>query len=406
MSNRQAAIGIIKQLRGQGNQGLLAGGCVRDMLLSRTARDYDVATDAPPGKIIKLFKRTLKVGARFGVVIVMVGDEQVEVATFRTEGGYADGRHPDHVEFSNAEQDAQRRDFTVNGMFYDPLEKKVIDYVGGRADLDKGILRTIGDPALRFGEDYLRMLRAVRFGVQLGFEIAPATWDAVCRYADRITKISGERIAMELEATLTNPARSHGAQMLLDSGLAGAVFPSVGNERACQGVRVLEYLPKKVDFPLAVAGFFADCDTKAAINACAILKLSGAHIKHLRFLLANRGVLLDADMSLAKLKTMLASPYFQDMYELQRAIQRASGSSAGALLRIKRRTHALAGSELQPKPMLDGHELIAMGVTPGPMVGLVARQMYIEQLSEHLHDAEQTRQWVKRWLKNHRQFDR
>jgi hypothetical protein len=197
MTNRQAAVQIVKKLRGEGFQALLAGGCVRDMLLGRRPNDYDVATDAKPNDVIKLFRRTLKVGAKFGVVVVLIDKIQVEVATFRTESDYEDGRHPSKVRFTTAAEDAARRDFTINAMFYDPIAKKVIDYYKGQADLKNKIIRTVGDPVERFSEDYLRMLRAVRFSTQLGFSIEPRTQKAVCNQAENITKISGERIAAQ-----------------------------------------------------------------------------------------------------------------------------------------------------------------------------------------------------------------
>ena len=198
MTNRQAAIKVIKRLRSSGFQALLAGGCVRDMLLGRAAKDFDVATDARPRDVMQIFKRTLKVGAKFGVVIVLLDNTQIEVATFRTETGYLDGRHPAKVEFTGPAEDARRRDFTINGMFYDPAEKYVIDYVNGRADLKKRIVRTIGPADDRFAEDYLRMLRAVRFSTQLGFAVDRSTKSAVRKNAQKITAISGERIAAEL----------------------------------------------------------------------------------------------------------------------------------------------------------------------------------------------------------------
>ena len=165
MTNRKQALHVIRRLRQEGFDALLAGGCVRDRLLGRPASDYDVVTDAVPGQVIRLFGRTLKIGAQFGVVMVLLEGKQVEVATFRTEGGYQDGRRPGHVAFASAREDAARRDFTVNGMFFDPIGKTLHDFVGGRSDLDAKILRTIGDPDHRFSEDYLRMLRAVRFEI-------------------------------------------------------------------------------------------------------------------------------------------------------------------------------------------------------------------------------------------------
>ncbi|MHC4682376.1 MAG: CCA tRNA nucleotidyltransferase, partial [Planctomycetota bacterium] len=274
MTNRQAAIEVIKRLHREGFQALLAGGCVRDMLLGRRAKDYDVATDAQPKDVIQLFRRTLKVGAQFGVVIVLFENQQVEVATFRTESGYDDGRHPGSVRFSDAAEDAGRRDFTINGMFYDPLEKHVVDYVGGQADLKSRIVRTIGKPVERFGEDYLRMLRAVRFLTQLGFEIEPATWSAIRTNAGKIANISGERIAIELEGILAHPYRAVGASMLFESGLADAIFPALSGERADCAIAVLRQLRKKVDFPLALACLFAGCETEFAMRSCRVLKLS------------------------------------------------------------------------------------------------------------------------------------
>ena len=408
MTNKQASIKVIEQLRRKDYQALLAGGCVRDMLLGRRAKDYDVATDARPEDVIKLFRRTLKVGAKFGVVIVLMGSRQVEVATFRTETGYVDGRHPDSVKFTEAAEDAARRDFTINGMFYDPLEAKTIDYVKGRADLERKIIRTIGRPEDRFGEDYLRMLRAVRFSTQLGFEIEPSTWSAICSYADKITKISGERIAMELEGILVSPNRAAGAAMLIESGLTENIFTDFVGYRAESGVKVLKQLRKKVDFPLALAGFFAGCQTDFAIKKLSILKLSRSRIKHIRFLLGSRGVLLDDKMSLANLKKLLAEPYFRDLYELQRAIQRAGiegDVSIAALIKLRKRIKALGDIELQPKPLLDGHDLMRLGAVPGRGLGQLAEEMYIAQLEGVLQTPQQAEQWVQKWLQQHREIE-
>ncbi|MBN2129808.1 MAG: CCA tRNA nucleotidyltransferase, partial [Sedimentisphaerales bacterium] len=232
MTNRQAAIEIVRQLHRRGFEALLAGGCVRDMLLGRCAKDYDVATNARPEEVMRLFRRTLKVGAKFGVVIVLTRGRQVEVATFRSEAGYEDGRHPGTVEFTSAAEDASRRDFTINGMFYDPLERRVIDYVDGQADLKRRIVRTIGDPQARLGEDYLRMLRAVRFSTQLEFEIESRTYAAIRRHAESIVRISGERIVAELEGILCHPNRAAGASLLSEMGLLAVIFPGLEAERA------------------------------------------------------------------------------------------------------------------------------------------------------------------------------
>jgi tRNA nucleotidyltransferase/poly(A) polymerase len=402
MTNRQAAIKIIRRLHSKGFQALLAGGCVRDMLLRRPATDYDIATDAVPDEVIKLFRRTLKVGAKFGVVIVLLEGKQVEVATFRTETGYADGRHPAKVKFATAAEDASRRDFTINGMFFDPLTKKVIDYVNGRADLKKRLIRTIGKPEERFSEDYLRMLRAVRFSTQLGFAIEPKTFTAIRKHANNIGRISGERIAMELEAILVSPDRSIGASLLTRSKLAETAFPRLNSKKMNLAVKVLSQLPKKVDFPLALAGLFAGCPTEFALEKCRLLKLSRNQTKHIKFLLANRGKLLEDKMSLAELKLTLAQPYFWDLYELQRAIQKAEDKSVAPLTRLRKRIKALGDVELRPKPLLDGHQLMRLGAVPGPALGQLTQEMYIAQLEGNLQTTIQAKQWVQKWLQKHR----
>jgi len=402
MTNKQAAIGIVKRLRSYGYEALLAGGCVRDMLLSRSASDYDVATSALPEDVIRLFKRTLKVGAKFGVVIVLLKGQQVEVATFRTESGYVDGRHPAAVEFAGASEDAGRRDFTINGMFYDPIDNRVVDYVNGQVDLKKRIVRTIGKPEERFSEDYLRMLRAIRFSTQLSFAIEPRTFSAICSSGENITKISGERIAAELEGILIDPNRSAGVSLLIESGLVEAVFPGFVGEPATFAVSIVCQLRKKVDFALALAGFFSGCDTEFAMQSCKILKLSRNQTKHLKFLLTGRDKLLNDRMSLAELKKILAEPYFWDLYELQRAIQRARQAGIYALVNIRRRIKALGDIELRPKPLLTGHDLIRLGAVPGPALGQLAEEMYIAQLEGQLQTAQQAEEWVIKWLLKHK----
>ncbi|MHC4989023.1 MAG: CCA tRNA nucleotidyltransferase, partial [Planctomycetota bacterium] len=384
MSNRDAAYKVVRRLRKEGYQALFAGGCVRDRLLGRAAHDYDVVTDAVPERVTKCFKRTLQIGVQFGVVMVLTDGKQVEVATFRTEGGYQDGRHPGHVEFASAVEDASRRDFTVNGMFYDPIEKTVLDFVQGQQDLEKRILRTIGDPDERFSEDYLRMLRAVRFAVKLNFDIEPATWASIKKHAGKITGISAERIAAEVEQILSHPNRAKGVRLLIDSRLAVAIFDVFKDDPAIFGKTVLEHLPKAVDFPLALAAFWAGFETKAVLAECRKLKLSNDHLKHVRFLLEKRNVLLDADMPISKLKLLLHEPYFWDLLTLQTAIQAAKDESDQSLIKIRKRALAIDEKDVRPKPLLDGHDLIALGATSGPMVGQLAQEMYIAQLEGQL----------------------
>jgi poly(A) polymerase len=402
MTHKEAAVEIIKRLRAAGYTALMAGGCVRDMLIGRPAKDYDVATNAHPEDVMRLFRRTVKVGAKFGVVVVLIRNVQVEVATFRTESGYLDGRHPSQVAFADAKEDASRRDFTINGMFYDPIHGKVIDYVGGQKDLERRLIRTIGNAATRFSEDYLRMLRAIRFSTQLGFDIEAASWQAVRETAVNIRKISGERIAMELESLLTHPNRAFGFAELVTSSLAETIFPAVSPDQFQYAASVLRQLRKRVDFSLALAAVFAGCEIDSAMEQCESLRLSSNQYKHIRFLLGHRGVLLDADMPLASLKKLMAKPYFLDLYELQRAILRAEKKPVSALIRIKKRARALAGENLTPRPLLNGHDLIALGAVAGPQVGELAEELYVEQLSGNLQTSHQARQWAEKWLQKRR----
>ncbi|MGA2092062.1 MAG: CCA tRNA nucleotidyltransferase [Sedimentisphaerales bacterium] len=404
MTHKQAAIQIVKQLRVAGFEALLAGGCVRDMLLKRRPNDYDVATNARPQEVSRLFRRTLKVGAKFGVVVVLIDQIQIEVATFRTESDYADGRHPSKVSFATAQLDAARRDFTINAMFYDPVAKKVIDYYGGQIDLKNRIIKTVGNPAERFSEDYLRMLRAVRFSTQLGFAIDPQTKSAICAGAQNIIKISGERIAAELEGILVSPNRVKGLTLLIETGLAGVIFPGFADSDAEFAVNLLNNLPKEIDFALGLTGFFAGFPTQFAIEKCEPLKLSRNQYKHITFLLDHRGKLL-GDLSLSELKLLLSEPYFEDLFNLQKAIQKASNQGIGPLIKLRKRINQLKGVELKPKPLLTGHDLIALGAVPGPTLGQLAHEMYIAQLEGKLHSPGQAKRWVTQWLEEHKNHE-
>jgi len=397
MTNKQAAIQIIRSLRDEGFQSLLAGGCVRDMLLGKEPKDYDVATDARPEQICKIFRRTIRVGAKFGVIIVMIEKYQIEVATFRADTGYSDGRRPDKVSFTSAENDALRRDFAINGMFFDPIKNEVLDFVGGQKDLKKKIIRTIGKADERFSEDYLRMLRAVRFAGKLDFKIEKNTLAAIKRYHSLITKISGERIAMELESLMSAAKRIKGLKLFVETGLAGTIFP-VLKSKINFGLKVFKHLPKETTFELAVAGIFAGCETEEAMKSLELLKLSSSKLKHIKFLLTKRDF-LNSELSLAQLKTVLAQPYYEDLYAFQKAILKAERKSPAKLSAITGRAKALVGKELQPKPLLNGREIMALGVKAGPQVGQISRELYVEQLSENLANKEDAKRWVENWIK-------
>src|SRR3954469_4688219 len=223
----QTARGIVRKLRAAGHTAYFAGGCVRDLLRGQIPKDIDIATDARPEVVQKIFPHTYAVGAHFGVIVVLENEFQFEVATFRSDGAYIDGRHPVEVHFATAEEDAARRDFTINGMFFDPEKDEVIDFVGGRADLERRLIRAIGDPAKRFDEDRLRMLRAVRFATVLGFEIDEKTWKAIVASAATVTQISSERIRDELVKIFLSPNRTRGWDLLDQSGLMRAVLPEM-----------------------------------------------------------------------------------------------------------------------------------------------------------------------------------
>jgi poly(A) polymerase len=233
---REFALEITRKLRAAGFEALWAGGCVRDELLGIEPKDYDVATSATPDQIRDVFgrRRTLPIGAAFGVVTVLGprAAGQIEVATFRTDAAYSDGRHPDSVSFTDAEHDAQRRDFTINGLFFDPVENNVVDYVGGQEDLQRRLIRAIGDPRLRLGEDKLRMLRAVRFAATFNFAIDPETLRAIQEMASQITTVSAERIGMELRRILTGSNRVTALGLLRETRLLPHVLPEVSGRRS------------------------------------------------------------------------------------------------------------------------------------------------------------------------------
>ena len=224
---KEAALSIVRRLGEAGHLACFPGGCVRDMVRGVEPHDIDIATSATPAQVQLLFPKTVGVGAQFGVILVLEGEYQFEVATFRCDDAYLDGRRPTSVRYSSPEEDAERRDFTINGMFFDPLVGKIIDFVGGRADIGQKVVRTIGDPGQRFTEDKLRMLRCVRFGANLGYDIDPATFETVKTMAPQITVVSAERIRDELIKILTRPGAGRGLELLDDSGLLHQLFPEV-----------------------------------------------------------------------------------------------------------------------------------------------------------------------------------
>jgi len=387
LTNRAAAVVIIKRLRSAGHEALLAGGCVRDMRMRRRPKDYDVATDATPKRVMQLFKRTRKVGVQFGVVIVGLDREWVEVATFRTDLDYADGRHPTRVVFGSAREDASRRDFTVNGMFYDPLAGEVFDYVGGERDLERRVIRAIGDPDKRFEEDHLRMVRAVRFATRLDFCIARGTYRAIKRRSRLIGRISAERIREELELVLCDPRRAVGLALLAETGLLTHLWPGDDwrGERVVLVEKLLGHLPRQCSFELALAGLLYGVEPKRADEICRALAASNLTRQAVVWLLRNQAVLEHPDkLSLADLKLLMQNDRFDELLVLLKARLRAEGRPGVCYRQLRRRSAGIDPGAVAPRPLVDGHDLMAMGLKPGPQFTRLLNEVYRRQLDEEV----------------------
>jgi poly(A) polymerase len=404
MTEREFAISVVRQLREAGYQALWAGGCVRDELLGLEPDDFDVATDARPEEVEHLFRRTIAVGASFGVVEVLGPREHpelhVQVATFRSDGAYLDGRHPDGVQFSSPEQDAQRRDFTINGLFFDPLQGKLIDYVGGQADLEARVLRAIGDPAQRFAEDKLRMMRGVRLAARFELTIELATLESMRSMADQVTVVSAERIADELKKMLALPRRVRAMKLFMELELADTVIPELAELRGWPDdpageygsaswehvLRALGHLEEPVTFPLAFACLLhplqhpdrvADPATPKKRDGnqagfqvgqiCRRLKLSVAERERVEWLVANHRSLRDAkEMPKSKLKRLLAAPGIVELLALHRADALADGMSADHVDYCRHLLDRWSRIEIDPPVLATGHDLEALGMPPGP----------------------------------------
>ena len=381
-----AALYTIEKLRAAGHVALLAGGCVRDMLLSLPPKDYDVATDATPQHVQKIFPRSRRVGAKFSVMLVRNFGHDIEVATFRKDGTYSDGRHPDEVTFGTDVEDARRRDFTINGLFFDPIEDRVIDYVGGREDLTAGIIRTIGDPDRRFAEDHLRMLRAVRFAARFGFPIESATLEVIKRLAERLRAISPERIWQELEQILTAPTRATGWSVLVETGLrrhlASAWTPVRGEDTVIR--RRLEALPPyPIDAAVALASVLVSRTRDETAKICRALRLSNRQTKAVLWLVGSLPAACDeGSLELADLKRLMAEDHWPDLLELLRAGLTATGDDLGPYERLTARAAAVPKGKVAPPPLLDGGDLHAMGVPQGPRFGEILEAVYRAQLNE------------------------
>src|SRR6266699_2808586 len=424
---------VVARLRESGHIAYFAGGCVRDMVRDRIPKDFDIATDARPEVVQQLFSRTHAVGVHFGVILVMENRFQFEVATFRSDDAYVDGRHPSAVHFSSPEEDAKRRDFTINGMFYDPLAEKVFDFVGGRADIEAKLVRAIGDPAQRFAEDRLRMLRAVRFATVLDYKIDDQTWEALVANAPSINQISAERIREELVRIFLSPNRVRGWDLLDSSGLMRAILPELEAMKGClqpeqfhpegdvfQHTRLmLELLPEKVSAPLVFAVLLHDVakPVTATVDETGRIRfnehdrigaaMTESIMERLRFsraeidaaveMVRQHMVFKDVPrMRVAKLKRFMARPTFEQELELHRVDCASSHQIMDNYEFLLRKREEFANEPIIPPPLVRGDDLIALGMKPGPKFGEILEALETRQLEGALKTREDALDWVKR----------
>lgn len=371
---RAFACEVVQQLRAAGYQALWAGGCVRDALLNLEPKDYDIATSATPEEVRSVFgkRRTIPVGVSFGVITVLGPKDsgQIEVATFRTDGHYTDGRRPDSVEFATPELDASRRDFTINGLFFDPTTDEVLDYVGGQADIKAGLVRAIGDPVQRITEDKLRMLRAIRFAARFDFAIEPATQAAIVRLAGDITQVSGERIGAEMQAMLVHPSRRQALQLLRELKLEQLVLPefAASSEPSRSESLAATSRLQQPSFSLALATVLRNCIHKENPSAKVAKiakrwKLSNRDSERVKWLLENLPTALAAlQTSWPQLQRLLVHEGGHELVDLVEAV---AGSTAPATKHLRDK-QLLPVHELDPPPLVTGADLIAAGLTPGP----------------------------------------
>jgi len=411
-ANRAAALEIVRTLTNAGHVAYFAGGCVRDELLGLTPTDYDVATNAVPERLAALFPRTSHVGASFGVVLVMIGREVVEVATFRADGTYTDNRRPDQVTFSDPLADAQRRDFTVNALFLDPLDEseapgiahgRVIDHVGGMPDLAARVLRAVGDADKRLGEDHLRALRAVRLAARLGFTIEPSTGEAIWRHASELRGVSRERIGDEVRRMMAHPSRAIAAVLLRDLGLEAPVLETPVSLAA--------------QHPLALGGLRADARVPAALAAWALdlghvpscepgvigalatrwrhaLCLSNEERSQFRDALGSlRDIKVVWDgAGIARQKRIAAGEGFLQAMDILGAIDPQAAQRVAERVRV---LEGIAGG-VAPPALISGDDLQALGLRPGPGFRTILERVYDAQLEGRVTSVAQARELALR----------
>ncbi|MCA9236181.1 MAG: CCA tRNA nucleotidyltransferase [Planctomycetales bacterium] len=406
-SPREFAAEVVAQLRAAGYEALWAGGCVRDQLLGRTPKDYDVATSARPEQVREIFgkRRTLAIGAAFGVVGVLGprGTAPLEVATFRTDGDYQDGRRPDSVAFTDAKHDAQRRDFTINGLFYDPVDQQVVDYVEGQLDLAAGVIRAIGDPYQRFAEDKLRLLRAVRFAAEFAFAIEPATLAAIQEMAPEVTVVSAERIGAEMRKILAGQHRSRGVALLRKTGLLAPLLPEIAprmdypGQRRAAFARLAMLAIESAPAALALLGL-DELDGAAMLALCRRLRFTNKEGQLAAWLVEQLPRLRDeSDMPWPDLQRLLID---DNAHVLLEAVTAELGHDHLATFRV-RSALAMPPEKLNPPPLVTGDDLRAAGLAPGRHFAHLLYELRNEQLVGRLGSRDEALAAARRWIAEH-----
>lgn len=430
-ASERNARSVVARLRQAGYRAYFAGGCVRDRLRGVEPADYDVATDAPADAVQRLFERTVPVGVQFGVVLVIIDGQAIEVATFRADAEYRDGRRPTAVRFTTPVEDARRRDFTINGMFLDPETGAVVDYVGGRADIAAKVIRAIGDPRERFHEDRLRMLRAVRFAAGLGYTIEAETMAAIRALASEVTGIAWERIGEEIARMLTECPARRGFELLDASGLLDHVLPEITRLKGVEQspdyhpegdvfhhtMLILERLDRPAE-TLALGAllhdiakpqcmsrtderitFYGHCEQgeQMAIAICQRLRRSGAVCERVGYLVRNHLRCVQApEMRRSTLRRFLAEEGIDELLELARMDALASHGDLAGYEFCRAQQAALADEPIKPTPLVRGRDLLALGYPPGPLYGEILRAVEDRQLEGELTLLEEALAWIER----------
>jgi tRNA nucleotidyltransferase (CCA-adding enzyme) len=435
-SSREIATGIVQQLQAAGFAAFWVGGCVRDFLIGREPDDFDIATDARPEQIEKNFKHTIAVGKKFGVIVVVENGHNFQVAAFRAESDYQDGRRPEKIHFADAKADALRRDFTVNGLFYDPISKKIHDWVGGEKDLRAKIIRTIGKPEERFAEDHLRLLRAVRFAAQLNFEIEPKTFTAIQTLAPKIKIISAERIRDELIKLFLPPHAARGLELLRGSGLLEQILPELTATIACEQSPdyhpegtvfehiklMLEKLPSNANELLPWTVLLHDIAKPATVERDSRTgaihfyghekigaEMARQILNRLRFPRKQVDEIVACvrqhmqfkdvkQMRKATLRRLLLRETFPLELELHKLDCLGSHGNLELYDFLIRQAEELKTKpEIRP-PLLTGNDLVALGMKPGPALGALLNEIREKQLAEELKTRRKAKAWAKQQL--------